>query len=179
MSVDLQVANDCPRLIPDLNGSYPPYFVYGPLVFSTATTEFIAGLRTGNLGGSRMTLLGVSGSPLMTRLGDKPDFDGERLVVVSSPLFPHKLSKGFANPAFETVKTVNGIPIKNLGHLIAILRDTKEPFITIEFYGHFAPILVFPRSEMAAATDSILMDNDIRSQGSPDVMDIWNAKASR
>ena len=101
MPVELPVANDRPRLILDLNGSYPPYFVYGLLVFSTATTEFIHGLMTGNFGGGRMTLLGVSGSPLMTRLGDKPAFEGESLVVVSSPLFPHKLSKGFANPSLR------------------------------------------------------------------------------
>jgi len=28
---------DRPALIPSLNGEYPPYFVYGPLVFSKAT----------------------------------------------------------------------------------------------------------------------------------------------
>jgi hypothetical protein len=36
--------------------------------------------------------------------------------------------------------------------------------------------MVFPRAEMLAATDGILTDNGIRSQGSPDTMAIWNAK---
>jgi len=109
-------------------------------------------------------------------LGDKPSFEGEGLVVVSSPFFPHRLSKGYANPMMEVVKTVNGIPIKNLNHLVEVLRDSKDKFITIEFYGLIAPLVVFPRSEMAAATDQILLDNDIRSQGSPDVMAIWDAQ---
>ena len=79
----------------------------------------------------------------------------------------------------EIVKTVNGIPIKNLGHLVEVLRDSKDEFITIEFYGLLAPIVVFPRTEIAAATDLILVDNDIRSQGSPDTLAIWNAKSSQ
>lgn len=36
---------------------------------------------------------------------------------------------------------------------------------------------MFPRKEMIAATDEILTDNGIRSQGSPEVMAIWNAKS--
>jgi hypothetical protein len=36
--------------------------------------------------------------------------------------------------------------------------------------------MVFPRSEMVAATDEILTDNGIRSQGSPDVLQIWGSK---
>jgi hypothetical protein len=77
----------------------------------------------------------------------------------------------------EVIKTVNGIPIKNLDHLVEVLRDSKAEFITIEFYGLLAPTVVFPRTEIAAATDLILMDNDIRSQGSPDTMAIWSAKS--
>jgi S1-C subfamily serine protease len=176
IQVELPVATDRPRLIPDLDGAYPSYFVYGPIVFSSATGEFINGLTTGARGGNRMGILGITGSPLITRMGDKPAFENEGLAVISSPFFPHKLSKGYANPSMEVVKTVNGIPIKNLGHLVEVLRDSKDEFITIEFYGLLAPTVVFPRTEMAAATDLILTDNDIRSQGSPDTLAIWNAK---
>jgi len=179
MQVELPVATNRPRLLPDLDGAYPSYFVYGPIVFSSATAEFISGLTIGSLGGNRMSGLGVTGSPLITRMGDKPAFEHEGLVVISSPFFPHRLSKGYANPFMEVVKTVNGIPIKNLGHLVEVLRDSKEEFITIEFYGLLAPTVVFPRTEMAAATDQILTDNDIRSQGSPDTLAIWNARSSQ
>jgi S1-C subfamily serine protease len=179
IQVELPVATNRPRLIPDLDGAYPSYFVYGPIVFSSATGEFINGLTTGALGGSRMSILGLTGSPLITRIGDKPAFEHEGLVVISSPFFPHRLSKGYANPFMEIVKTVNGIPIKNLGHLVEVLRDSKDEFIIIEFYGLLAPIVVFPRTEIAAATDLILVDNDIRSQGSPDTLAIWNAKSSQ
>jgi S1-C subfamily serine protease len=178
MHVELPVPTNRPRLIPGLDGAYPSYFVYGPIVFSGATSEFVNGLTTGTMGGSRMGVLGITGSPLITRMGDKPAFEHEGLVVISSPFFPHRLAKGYTNPFMEVVKTVNGIPVRNLGHLVEILRDSKDEFITIEFYGHLAPTFVFPRAEMAAATDLILTDNDIRSQGSSDMLAVWNARSA-
>jgi hypothetical protein len=74
------------------------------------------------------------------------------------------------------VKTVNGIPVKSLGHLVEILRDSKDKFISIACDSRYGEAMVFPRAEMLAATDEILTDNGIRSQGSPDTLAIWNAK---
>ena len=81
-----------------------------------------------------------------------------------------------AIPRIQVVKTVNGIPVKNLDHLVEILRDAKDEFIRIECYNRFSETMVFPRAEMVAATDGILTDNGVRSQGSPDMLAIWNAK---
>ena len=119
------------------------------------------------------------GSPLVKRIGDKPAFAGEELVVVPSPFFPHKLAKGYSDPFCQVVKTVNGIPIKNLAHLVEVLRDAKSEFITVEFDQRDGETLVFPRADMLAATDDILTDNGVRSQGSPDTLAIWNAKPAR
>lgn len=166
---------DQPKLIPFLDGGYPSYFVYGPAVFTGATAEFVAGLSRGASGPMRLLLYGMTDSPLLARLGDKPAFKDEGLVVVCSPLFPDKLSRGYRDPFGKVVKSVNGIEIKNLKHFVQVLHDCKDEFVRIEFYGNESPILVFPRAEMAGDTDSILTDNDIRSQGSPDVMAIWNA----
>jgi S1-C subfamily serine protease len=168
---------DRPRLIPFLDGGYPSYFVYGPLVFSGATAEFMGGYMRGMQGGTRIAIFGLTRSPLMTRMGDEPAFKGEELVVVSSPLFPDRLSRGYTDPAAEIVRSVNGIPVKNLKHLVQILRDSRDEFIRFEFCGDSAQTIVFPRAEMATETDSILTDNDIRSQGSPDVMKVWSATA--
>jgi S1-C subfamily serine protease len=176
--VDLPVSSRYPLVIPDLQGEYPSYFVCGPMVFSTATMLFVSGLERGAVGVSRLNYLGAIGSPLLGRLGDKPRFEGEGLVVISSPFFPHKLSKGYANPVAQVVKTVNGIPIRNLHHLVEVLRDSKDEFIVIEFDSRAGETLVFPRKEMIAATDEILTDNDVRSQGSPDMLAVWNAKPS-
>jgi S1-C subfamily serine protease len=178
MKVALPVQAKHPMVISSLDGAYPSYFVYGPLVFSTATEEFVESLGVVNRQWLRW--LTASGSALIARWGDKPAFNGEGLVVVSSPFFPHKLSKGYSSPQGEVVKTVNGVPIKNLNHLVKVLRDSKDEFIRFEFDQRNAETLVFPRKQVVAATDDILSDNDVRSQGSPDTMAIWTqAKTSK
>ena len=179
IQVELPVSPKHPMVMPDLAGAYPSYFVYGPLVFSTATEQFVNGMMRGNRAARWINWLGSLGSPLVKRIGDKPAFAGEELVVVPSPFFPHKLAKGYSDPFCLVVKTVNGIPIKNLGHLVEVLRDAKSEFITIEFNSREGETLVFPRADMLAATDEILTDNGVRSQGSPDTLAIWNAKSSQ
>jgi hypothetical protein len=84
---------------------------------------------------------------------------------------------GYADPYYQVVKEVNGIRVKNLAHLVEILRDAKDEFIRIEFDNRYGETLVLPRAEMLAATDEILTDNGIRSQGSPDTLAVWNAKS--
>jgi S1-C subfamily serine protease len=173
IAISLPVSPDRPTVMPDLKGGYPSYFVFGPLVFSTASAQVVSAL-SGNAG--LMNVLSLLGSPLVTRRNDKPAFDGEELVMVSSPFFTHRLSKNYSSPAGKVVDTINGIHIKNLGHLVEVLRDSREEFVTIEFFGREAEAPVFPRKEMLAATEEILTDNGVRSQGSADTLAIWNAK---
>jgi S1-C subfamily serine protease len=177
--VELPVSPKHPMVMPDLAGAYPSYFVYGPLVFSSATEQFVSGLLRGNHVPRWINWLSSLGSPLVRRISDKPAFAGEELVVVPSPFFPHKLAKGYSDPFCQVVKTVNGIPIKNLNHLVEVLRDAKSPFITVEFNQRDGETMVFPRTDMLAATDEILTDNGVRSQGSPDTLTIWNAKPAQ
>jgi S1-C subfamily serine protease len=175
LKIELPVSSDHPMLIPDLQGSYPDYFIYGPLVFSVATSQFISNLNRGNLLG----VYAFMGSPLAARMGDNPAFPGEELVVVSSPFFPHALAKGYGNPIARVVKTVNGISIRNLNHLVQVLRDSRDEFDVITYWGKGVEIMVFPRKKMRDVTDEILTDNDIRSQGSQQVLDVWGAKKGR
>src|SRR6266403_335358 len=174
--VDLPVSPDYPLVIPDWKGSYPPYFVFGPLVFSEATAQVVAGLSKVPKGSEWMLALVYIGSPLITRYGDKPAFDGERVVFVSSPFFPHKLAKGYANPSLKVVKEINHRPVKNLKHLIELVRDAKEDFVTVEFADRGSETLVLPRKETIAATELILTDNGVRTQGSPEMLAVWTAQ---
>jgi S1-C subfamily serine protease len=178
MPVELPVSSKHPMVMPDLDGAYPSYFVYGPLVFSRATESFVSGLLRGTRAPRWVSWLSAMNSPLVKRIGDKPSFAGEELVVIPSPFFPHRLAKGYSDPFCQVVKTVNGIPIKNLGQLVEVLRDAKGEFIQVEFDNRAGETLVFPRTEMLSATDDILTDNGVRSQGSPDTLAIWNTKSS-
>ena len=173
MSVQLAVSPDYPRLLPGIGAGYPSYFIYGPLVFSDATEDYLAVWVRSRYG---LTQLSATGSPLVTRMEDQPQFDGERLVVVASPFFPHKLAQGYSSPISQVVQAVNGIRIKNLAHLVAVLRDCQDEFITVEYAGRMNETMVFPRAQMVAATDDILTDNGVRAQGSEDTLKIWNDK---
>jgi S1-C subfamily serine protease len=176
MQVKEPVSTDYPRLLPSLNGAYPSYFIYGPLVFSAATDDYLGGYLRTKYAAAILTRFAAQENPLLTRMADKPAFPGEGLVVISSPFFPHKLAQGYSNPRSEVVKSVNGIKVKNLNHLVEILRDAKSEFITIECDARFGETMIFPRKEMLAATEDILTDNGVRSQGSPDTLAVWNAK---
>jgi S1-C subfamily serine protease len=174
IKIELPVSANHPTLAADLQGDYPPYFVYGPLVFSVATRQMLSHFE-GNAG--LLRLLGYLKSPLVTRAFDAPSADLEELVVISSPFFPHKLANGYGNPTGSVVYSVNGTPIKSLKHLVALLRDLKDPFVSIEFFSKGGEALVFSREAIMAATDEILTDNGVRSQGSPELMTVWQAKA--
>lgn len=163
-----------PLLIPNLDGKYPSYFVFGPVVFSAATAQFMAGLNSV----AALSALDAMGSPLAARRGGRPSFPGEQVVVISSPFFPSDLVRGYDDHLAAVVKTVNGTKIRNLGQLVAFLRDCRDPFLRFEFAERGREALVFRRQELLDSAEGILSDNDLRSQGSPDMMAIWNAKPS-
>jgi len=173
LPIDLPAKTGYPALIPSLKGKYPSYFIYGPLVFSPVTTEFTARF---DRAGAVYAALAMIGSPLAIRRGDLPKFEGEELVVVTSPMFPHRIGKGYDNPFSKIVKEVNGVPIKNLRHFVEVLRDSKQKFTTIRFADKISETMVFDHQEALKATDEILSDNGIREQASDDLTAVWTKK---
>lgn len=175
VAIKLPVRTQRPMLIPSLDGDYPPYFVYGPVVFSKATMEFSAFLqRDVNV----MTAFSFMRSPLLTQRVDPPDAERDELVVISSPLFPHKLATGYSNPTANVVHAVNGTKVRGLKHLVALLRDMKEEFVTLQTDRRGGETMVFAHRDMLASVEGILSDNGVRSQGSPDMMEVWRSKTT-
>jgi S1-C subfamily serine protease len=171
LSVEVPLLADRPALVKSLEGAYPSYFIYGPLVFSRATLELVASLR-GQLG-----TLSVASGPLVTQLFDPPTPEREELVVISAPLFPHPISKGYGNVVNAVVSAINGVPVRSLSHLVALLRDLKDEYVVLKFDSkRDGEDMVFRRSDMIAATEEILADNGVRAQGSPDMMHVWQGK---
>lgn len=86
--VELPVAPKRPLLIPRLEGGQPSYFIFGPVVFSSATAEIVASLTQqgggAGKGGGWLPKLMIEASPLLSRLFDRPAFEGEELVVIAS-----------------------------------------------------------------------------------------------
>jgi S1-C subfamily serine protease len=172
LPINLPAKVKYPTLIGSLKGRYPSYFIYGPMVFSPVTSEFAAQVdRSGQL---YPALLG--GSPLATRRSDLPRFEGEELVAVTAPMFPHRIAKGYDNALSKIVKDINGVEIKNLRHLVEVLRDSKQKYTTIHFADKFSETMVLEHQEALKATDEILSDNGIREQATEDLTAVWTKK---
>jgi S1-C subfamily serine protease len=157
-------------LVPVLEDGYPDYFIYGPIVFTAATQEFVRSASAS--GGAGLLMMG---SPLFTRLYDKPKEPGEQLVVIATRMFPHSSIKGYENRPFGTVAKLNGKPVKNLRSLAKLLRDNKDEFLRFEMDDR-SEALVFRRSEMESLTEDILSNEGIRYQASGDLRDLFEKK---
>ena len=173
LQINLPVLHEWPGLLSSLDNGYPPYFVYGPLVFSRATADYAAFMN-----GNANSLLYYTNirSPLVTRRTDMKKAEHDELVVISSPFFPHKLAIGYSNPEATVLKTINGKPVRNLAQVVEYLRDLKEDFVTVETDNRGGETMVFEHRAMLASVEEILNDNGVRAQGSPDMMKIWSAK---
>ena len=171
LNLDVPTLGRTPELLAPLRGDYPPYFILGPLVFSTASSDFAR-----LLGGQWAGGLAARNSPIISRLGDTPAFEGEELVVVCSTMFAHKITKGYGQPFAAVVSTINGARVHNLAHLVTLVRDAKDEFLEIEFVDRGVGRLVFRRTELLASTEEILADNGIRRFCSEDLSAIWNGK---
>jgi hypothetical protein len=168
LALQVPVGPTYPLLVTNLKHGYPPYFILGPLVFTVGSFQLLAA-------GGRMSSP-VTGSPLVTRVMSPPDFPGQELVVVAAPFLPHKVAKGYSSAQLSVLKSVNGVAVKNLRHLVELLRDARDEFLVFDFDRRGGEKLVFARKELEGATEELLVDNGIRSQASPELLEVWRAR---
>ncbi len=166
VDVQIPVRGSEDTVIEFLAGGEPEYFIYGPLVFTPAYIEHFQALNSG--------FLAIKKSPIATRIGGPRAFEGEQLIVVPGSMLPHPVSKGYELSYFPTLKSVNGVEIKNLAHLALTLRDLEEDFVVFEFHDTTQELLVFDRIEIEEATEQVLEDNSIRRRMSPSIMSVWD-----
>jgi hypothetical protein len=176
---DLPVEPAKPRLFQSLSEQPASYFIIGPLLLTEATDNYIqywaawAGTSGASSNDSGLLAWVYTQNPMFTRYGDRPAFAGEHLVIVGHPLFTHKISKGY-DVSFAAIATVNGVRIRNLKHLVEVIRDSTDEYIEFTFHGRETSALVFRRKEALDATEEILNDNGIRQQFSADLAPVWN-----
>lgn len=174
LHLSVPVDYDRPLLIPNLYGRYPPYFIYGPIVFTQATAGYFAGLQKN---AHSLAMLMALGSPLVTERGDAPRPARKNLVVIAAPFFPSPLVEGYANHTGAVLYSVNGTRIVSLAQLVQRLRNLKSKFVVLRFAGRGIESLVFARKAIVAATPQVLADNGVREQGSPRLLAIWQGGA--
>ena len=164
-------------VVPYLLNRSPRYFIYGPLVFCSATQDYIE-----RLGNQTELFLSRQGNPLMMKRYDKPAFAGEEMVIICSPMFPHSITKGYDDPSGSVVSELDGVPVKNLRHFVEILRDGKGQRVSFKFArmtNRGWENMVFDRAAMLAATEDILKDFGIRYPYSDDLRSVWEAGTGR
>lgn len=167
MDVRLPVDRDDDRLIKGYEGKPPSYFVCGPLVFSPLMREAMSIYYRANPG------IALRNSPLTTRAADRIRFPGEELVVVTSPMLPHRMTRGYAEPLGQVVESINGTRIKSLRHLVETIRDCRDEFLTLRFAEDGAETMVFRRKPMLDATEPLMSQAGIPRRGSEDVLADW------
>ena len=173
MSVNLPVGSQRELVIPYLLDANPRYFIFGPFVFSQTTQDYLE-----RLGNQRPGSFGRRPSPLITRRQDRPAFENEELVVVASPLFPHRITKGYDDPNRSVISEINGVPVRNLRHLVELLRDNRDEQISFKFASSGVlthETMVFNRKDLLDATGKILEENGIRYPASQDLRAVWQA----
>src|SRR6266508_2626084 len=171
VKINLPVRSQRDLVIPYLMEAQPRFFILGPFVFSQTTQDYLE-----RLGNQRPASFGRQPSPLVTRRYDKPAFENEELVVVASPLFPHRITKGYDDPNRALLSEVNGVPVKNLRHLAEILRDGRDKQISFKFAASSVlthETMVFNRAELMEATGKILEENGIRYPYSANLRAAW------
>jgi len=170
LQVDVPVSSKEDLLMPFLGNDYPRYFIHGPMVFTPMTQE----IATKMIGPIEMYLRGL-GNPILTRQFDRPAFPGEEMIVLGARLFPHEVSKGYDSTSFALVEKINDTKVKNLAHVVELIRDAEGEYLTVTLCGRY-DVLVFNRQELLDVTEDILADEGIRNQFSDDLKDVWEGK---
>jgi len=170
LSLSLPVTKRDNRLIREFQGEQPSWFIHGPLAFSPVKEDAISAYLKMN------PSLEVTRSPMLRRRHERVRFPGEELVVVTHQMFDHKIAKGYDDPVGQVLEEVNGQKVKNLRHLVEILRDSTDEFLKFRFADEGTEVLVFRRKELSKATEEVLEDAGIdpARRGSKDMLRVWN-----
>ncbi len=171
------------KLIKYTIGNYPRYFVYGPVVFSDATADYMVAIDAGGASSDAnrrraltvvKSMMQQAKSPLVQRRYEFRDETSTEELVVVTRLLTHETARGYRTiPYFLTVKSVNDQKVTGFSQMVALLRDAQDEFVDIRFFDSLADVIVLDRLRVIAATESILEDNGIVRQGSRELMKVW------
>ena len=171
IDIELPVYPGANLVMPYLNGRYPRYFICGPITFTQATQDITGRIVLSSQ--KNMIAFQLLQSPLLIRQYDRPAFEGEELIVLGAPLFPHRIGKGYGSVTLGVVTHIDETPARNLTHLVELIRDATGEYLVIGLAG-IHETLVFKREELLASTEEILSDEGIRRQCSEDLQAVWD-----
>ena len=118
------------------------YYCFGGLIFTTLTSNYL------------ITLGKNAPDHLSEQMAKGKDFEDSGLVVLSMVL-GDEVNIGYQYVATELVASVNGVPVRNLGHLIKMLEEKTDGYAILRFHQEKQP-MVLDLKRFRAATPRIL-----------------------
>jgi S1-C subfamily serine protease len=149
-------------LVPRLQYDRPPsYYIYGGLVFSTLTLNYLMtwGEKWEN---------DAPGNLLNLLINDRPAEAGEEAVVLINVL-PADLNAGYEASINERIVSVNGRKVRNLVDLVRLVEGDGEGGDFVEFRDARGHTMVMDRHEAKARHREILATYVIPADRSPDL----------
>lgn len=173
VEADVTLTRGNERLAKDQGFENSEYIIVGPMVFMPVTTELVRLMSSSKRWSSyfiktRNPVLLQAYSP---RTAENEDVE---LVTAGLSFLPHAITKGYSDPWFGVIKKFNDVEVRNVKHLVELMRDSKEEYFVFEFVGEGYETYVFERGKFLAATEEVLDDNGIRRQGTPELLKVWN-----
>jgi S1-C subfamily serine protease len=122
----------------------PEYVVFGGLVFQELTRGYLQGAWGGDWWQS-------ADARLLYLTQDRslfPEPDRRRIVVLNRVL-PHAVNAGYQSESSLVLERLNGVAVRDLAHLSALLRAAGARYAVFEFMGGDRLVLSFERAAAA------------------------------
>ncbi|UCG33143.1 MAG: trypsin-like peptidase domain-containing protein [Phycisphaerales bacterium] len=168
LEVEAPTVTESNRLVQRMADERPTYFIYGGLVFSPVTLEMELSIAR-----KFYAFLGSGSRLLAKRLRDYREQPDDEIVVLTCPILPHKLTKGYGVLPLSVVTHVNDMPVRNLRQMIQAIKDNTEEFIVFRFEEEMDESVVLDPKLVAQYQNGILRNNNIPAPCSEDLRDLW------
>lgn len=138
----------------------PRYFIYGGVVFSPLTKNFLQAWGPNWYNNAPKELVALLSDNFVTEERDE-------LVVVLKVLAAD-VNEGYHDIANWIVESVNGVPVRNLRHLVELVEQSHGEFV--EFTNDRGEILILDRAKAARTAEEILARYRIPRDRSEDLL---------
>ena len=143
------------RIRPWLTGAKPDYFLFGGIVFTTASRDY----------------LDVADPDIHDDLETGKAFPGDEAVVISD-ILPDVCMEGYLGCDDTLVRSVNGTPVRNLRHLVEMVESVTDGFICfgLDMGDEWTVEMVVDATELRTATPRVMTRYQIPSDRNQDLL---------
>lgn len=149
------------RLVPvHIDGAPPSYFIVGGLVFTPVTVPLLRSEYGREYDyDAPVKLL----DHMMHGMAERAD----QQVVVLSQVLAAAVNVGYEDTVNTQVLRVNGTPVHNLAHLVALIQDCSDAYLRVDL--EYSQLVVLETAAARQATPHILQQHGVAADRSPDL----------